>query len=126
MSAATDTAKPRRTAAGLQPTEGSHGYPRLRWPLAFDDVDDFARLRPNDHVATMHQDELIAAPFRIDLDDQGRKRMEAHRGGKGRSDRDVHVNARADILDLLRPDRRSDLSALFSRRRRGGRGRRVA
>src|SRR5215210_6552320 len=35
--------------------------------LAFDDVDDFVRLRTNDYVSTMHQDKLVTAPLRIDF-----------------------------------------------------------
>ena len=38
------------------------------------------RLRPDDHVATIHQDDLKTAPLRIDFDDPGRKRVEAHAG----------------------------------------------
>ena len=49
--------------------------------LAFDDVDDLVRLRTDDDVPAVHQDHVIAAPFRIDLDDPGRQRMEANDAG---------------------------------------------
>ena len=47
--------------------------------LALDDVDDLVGLGPNDDVAAADQNDLVATPFRIDLDNPRRQRMEANR-----------------------------------------------
>src|SRR5258707_11591573 len=60
--------------------------------LAFDDVDDLMRSRAHDDVAAAHQDHLVDAPFRIDLDDPTRERVEADSGRHHRADRDVEVD----------------------------------
>ena len=83
------------------------------------------RLRAHDDVAAVHQDHLVAAPFRIDLDDPGRKRMEADGRGHNGADRDVEVDV-GGLLDLLRLDGGDDLGALLGRRSRGRRSGGVA
>src|SRR5437588_3664018 len=68
---------------------------------AFDDVDDLMRLRAYDDIAAVHQDYLEATPFRIDLDDPPRNRVEADIGRHGRADGNVKVHV-GGLFDLLR------------------------
>src|SRR5689334_22083496 len=60
--------------------------------LAFDDVHDLARLRPDDHILAAHEDHLIATPLRVDLDDAGRQRVEVYGCRDRGADRDVEVD----------------------------------
>src|SRR6202011_5206473 len=93
--------------------------PTGRASLAFDDVDDLVRLRAHDDVSATHQNEVVAAPLRIDLDDPRRKPVETDRSGNGGAHGDVEVHV-GDFFDSLLLDGRRDL-ALFFRWRGGGR-----
>src|SRR3954454_23462716 len=83
------------------------------------------RLRTDDDVPAVHEDHVIAAPFRIDIDDPLRQRMESNRAGDGGANRDVEVDV-ADLFDPLRLDGGDDLGALLGRRGCGRRGGGVA
>jgi hypothetical protein len=68
--------------------------------LPLDDVNNLVGLRPQDDVLAAHDDEIVAAPFRIDFNDPRRKRVVTHRRWHGRADRNVEIDV-GDFFDLL-------------------------
>jgi hypothetical protein len=51
---------------------------KLKVTSSFNDVDNFMRARAKDNVFAADDYEVISTPFRIDFNNPGRKRMEAH------------------------------------------------
>jgi hypothetical protein len=80
-----------RTSEVCQQSEGGCKPPfPFAWTrrdgLALDDIDDLVGVRTKNDVPAMHQDEIVAAPLRIDFNDAGRHRMIAEAGRDGRAD----------------------------------------
>lgn len=72
------------------------------------------RARAKDNVSAVDDYEVISTPLRIDFDNPGRKRMEAHRRRDCRADRNVEVDV-SNFFDPLLFNGGSNLSLLFSR-----------
>ena len=82
--------------------------------LAFDYIDDFMCPWTKDDVSPAHQDEIIAAPFRVNFNNPCRKRIVANGARDDRSHGDVEVHVR-NFFDLLRPDGGRNLALFFRR-----------
>src|ERR1700753_407859 len=106
-----------RRGAGLGPAPEFDSRERL----AVDDGDDLegARIDHDDLVA--HDDEIIAAPFRVDGHDIGRKRMEGDIVRYAGANRDVEIDV-GHRRDVLVPDHGVDFRALLGRELRAGAG----
>src|ERR1700759_2067796 len=106
-------------------TRGGH-----RWPprdvatveSRVENGDDLERFRIDDQNLVADQNELVAAPIRINVYDLGRKRMERDavtRHAAADRNREVHVGDRSHVLLL---DHGSDLGALLGRQLGPGAG----